>query len=246
MSFANGVSGYFLPEWAEAGTAQEQAEYLLALAKLGGNVGAVDGVVNNFVPQELSRIPRIGRSFENCTFPAYQDLNPSQRRLLDPAGGIDIWGGENAIGMELKASFLNITGALSAAGIDYGDARLQPGGIQSDRLLFAADSTTGLLRSVQSLSKWKFIHSPPSDSYHPGMSSHGGRQARVLNSLQIGIGPRGAFADIDRGNPWFPIGLAIHFGEIISPGKTDPFEVGRSLGKKVTGYTCRRSIIYDR
>jgi hypothetical protein len=46
-----------------------------------------------------------------------------------------------------------------------------------------------------------FISDRPDAGLHPGMSGFGARQNRVLNSLQVGGGPLGAFADIDRGNP---------------------------------------------
>ncbi len=73
------------------------------------------------------------------------------------------------------------------------------------------------------------------------MSDFGVRERRTLNALQVGFGPAGAFADIDRGNPrrGFGIGAIVHLGELITPGKTDPFAVGRALGSRVTGYTCK-------
>jgi len=85
-----------------------------------------------------------------------------------------------------------------------------------------------------------FISDRPNPGLHPGMSSFGGRQNRVLNSLQVGGGPLGAFADIDRGNPQSGvIGFLVHAGEMLMPGRTNPFAVGRALGKTITGYECR-------
>ena len=85
-----------------------------------------------------------------------------------------------------------------------------------------------------------FSNDPPSASRHPGMSNFGSRQNQALNALQVGIGPAGAFVDIDRGNPQNGLlGAMVHFGELMMPGKTDPFAVGRALGKEITGYECK-------
>ena len=81
----------------------------------------------------------------------------------------------------------------------------------------------------------------PANSQHSGMSASGARENREFNSQQIGFGPDGAFVDIDRGNPSGGLaGIFVHALELITPGKTDPFAVGRRLGKEVTGYTCKK------
>jgi hypothetical protein len=59
MAFANGVSGFFLPGWAEMGTAQEQADIVLAAIN-GSNQTSMDSshrqgqgqFANNFLPQK--------------------------------------------------------------------------------------------------------------------------------------------------------------------------------------------------
>lgn len=86
-----------------------------------------------------------------------------------------------------------------------------------------------------------FTSATPNAGGHPGMSSSGFRQNRTTYALQIGVGASGAFADIDIGNPrrGFGIGAAIHAVELMTPGATDPFRVGRALGSEITGYTCR-------
>ncbi|MCA1837224.1 MAG: hypothetical protein LC674_00055, partial [Actinobacteria bacterium] len=90
------------------------------------------------------------------------------------------------------------------------------------------------------ISSGAFIKDTPVASKHPGMSDFGARQAVTREALQMGFGPKGAFADIDRGGARTDVaGFLIHMGELVTPGKTDPFEVGRSLGSKVTGYTCK-------
>lgn len=72
------------------------------------------------------------------------------------------------------------------------------------------------------------------------MSNFGARQNRAFYAWQVGIGDDGAFADIDIGNPTQGLLPAIvHAVEVLVPGRTNPFQVGRGLGSDVTGYSCR-------
>jgi hypothetical protein len=70
------------------------------------------------------------------------------------------------------------------------------------------------------------------------MSDSGARQNVSRESLQVGFGALGAFSDIDRGNPQTWFGFFVHVGELVTPGKTDPFAIGGALGKGVTKYNC--------
>jgi hypothetical protein len=109
-------------------------------------------------------------------------------------------------------------------------------------LLFAPGPSLGTFRaSIETaIASGGFIKDTPVASKHPGMSDFGARQNRTFNALQVGFGDNGAFVDIDRGNPSGGLaGLIVHGAEVLTPGKTDPFAVGKKLGSKVTGYTCK-------
>jgi RHS repeat-associated protein len=198
----------------------------------GGGGGGVGAGIGAAVPQNPAQSKR------NCTFPTYDQLSATQQGLLDGLGGANAYG---SLSDAQKANFLNQTGALAKAGIDLGKALLETGGILTDRLLFAPGTTDGFKDSiVASIANGGFIKDTPVASKHPGMSEFGARQNRTFNALQVGFGPAGAFVDIDRGNPSGGLaGLIVHGGEVLTPGKTDPFAVGKKLGSKVTGYTCK-------
>jgi len=140
-----------------------------------------------------------------------------------------------------KANFLNQTGALAKAGVSLGNSALQANGIHTDRLLFAPGTTDTFKASITTaIASGKFIKDKPLAGKHPGMSDFGARQAVTTEALQAGFGPKGAFVDIDRGGERTDVaGFLIHMGELITPGGTDPFAVGKALGTKVTGYTCK-------
>lgn len=111
--------------------------------------------------------------------------------------------------------------------------------VRTDRLLFAAGSTAAFAQSIQA--SGQFSSAKPIEREHPGMSGFGGRQNRTFNSLQYGVGPSGAFIDIDIGNPDNGLlGAIVHAGEFLTPGSTDPYGVGSSLGSSVTGYVCNK------
>jgi hypothetical protein len=144
-----------------------------------------------------------------------------------------------------KASFLNITGDLARTGINYSGLSLQQGGIHQDRLLFAPGAVISDFQSStrSAISSGSFVSAKPSARDHPGMSSFGAREGVTRWSLQVGTGENGAFADVD---PWGPVDVVGGIGHGIDytkhklfGGQTDPFAVGRALGSKVTGYTCK-------
>jgi RHS repeat-associated protein len=176
---------------------------------------------------------------DKCKFPGYDQLSAAQKKLVDK----DLY---NSLTDAQKANFLNQTGVLAHNGIDLGDARLQPGGIRTDRLFFDPSNLGTFQSSVNSaIARGVYSASTPNASDHPGMSSSGARKNRTLNSQQIGFGPDGAFVDIDLANPDNGLfGLLVHAGEVainkLTNSKTDPFAVGRNLGSEVTGYTCKK------
>jgi hypothetical protein len=172
---------------------------------------------------------------KDCNFPAYAQLSDPQKALVDANTY------NNDFSQAQKANFLNQTGALGHAGINLGVARLQPGAIPTDRLLFQAGTTKTFQDSISSaIDNNKFNRDTPLESKHPGMSTFGGRQRKTFNALQAGFGWDGAFVDIDRSNPSNGLlGFFGHIIELITPGKTDPFAVGKALGRKVVGYDCK-------
>ncbi len=172
------------------------------------------------------------QSLSPCDFPNYGNLSKARQNLISPEQ-------YNGLSDKLKASFLNQTGVLAKNGIDLGNASLQSGGIHQDRLLFEPGNLDTFQASVNgAIQRGVYSADNPLNGDHPGMSSSGARENRTLISQQVGFGPAGAFVDIDLGNPTTLVGLVVHIGEVLAPGETDPFNVGRKLGKKVTGYTC--------
>lgn len=180
----------------------------------------------------------------NCDFPDYDKLTDAQKSVL----------GNNAsnytnLNDREKANFLNITGAAAAAGVDLRGIEANFAGGETDRLIFSGDNA-GLLRTAfENAPAGDFNNSPPSGLSHPGQSDWGGRQSVGRNSLQIG-GGRGtggtasAFIDIDYFNPGRGIfNLLGHAGEVIYNrfgNETNPYRIGKGLGKAVTGYSCKK------
>lgn len=145
-----------------------------------------------------------------CDVAQYDDLSAGQKALIDRTIGKEAYGGKSGFPKDLgqleRAVFVNITGALEKAGVDLTGLKLQGGGIRSDRLFFEPGTTSSLETSIRAGTATK----PPSfDSVsgafggHDGMSDYVARQNVPLNSLQVGFGTKGAFADIDLFNPKF-------------------------------------------
>jgi RHS repeat-associated protein len=230
---------YYRARWYDAQSGRFASEDPIGLA---GGINGFAYVGNNplkfndpsgLCPQNTEPKQR------NCNFPTFDGLSAAQQGLLKSVPGGGGAGFYNDLSQAQRASFLNLTGALGAAGI--GTSGLGLSSVAQDRLLFAAGTTAGFQASIEAgISTRTFSRATPAASEHPGMSDFGARQRRTREALQVGIGSAGAFVDIDRGNPRrFPIGTVIHLGELITPGATDPFAVGRKLGSKVTGYTCK-------
>jgi hypothetical protein len=142
-----------------------------------------------------------------CDVAKYEDLSPGQKALIDP----DIYTNPAKFPKGLnqleRAGFVNITGALEAAGVDLAGLKLQQAGVRSDRLLFAPGSTDDFRKSIKAGTK----ANPPTFNPvglvarqfggHGGMNDYMVRQNVGTNSLQVGFGDDGAFADIDLFNP---------------------------------------------
>jgi hypothetical protein len=235
-AYADGYSGY-LPadaQYVGGGVARRFTHFDYTSVTADGSTSGKWHPV--FVTYELNAEPQKTEPKPNCTFPTYDQLSTAQQGLLDA-------GAYGALSDDAqRANFLNQTGALAKAGINLGRAALQDGGILTDRLLFAPGPSLGTFRaSIETaIASGGFIKDTPVASKHPGMSDFGARQNRTFNALQVGFGDNGAFVDIDRGNPSGGLaGLIVHGAEVLTPGKTDPFAVGKKLGSKVTGYTCK-------
>jgi hypothetical protein len=175
----------------------------------------------------------------NCTFPNFDQLSAAQQGLLNSVPGGGGTGYYNGLSQAQQANFLNITGALNKASVSVSGLGLA--GVETDRLFFAEGTTAAFQASIQTgINSGGFIKDRPIANKHPGMSDFGARQSVTTEALQVGFGPKGAFADIDRGGARTDVvGFLIHMGELATPGSTDPFAVGKSLGSKVTGYTCK-------
>ena len=176
----------------------------------------------------------------NCSFPTFAGLTADQQALF--GGTAAQWG---QLDSKQIAGFLNITGALSAAGVDLSGLGLQPGGIHQDRLLFTPESAATLQSRMDNT---VFSYDQPRQDLHPEMASWGARQNVLRYALQVGTGPGGAFVDIDLWNPSFGLlGSIMHGREVLEnaydrrrggSGLTNPSTVGKGLGSSVTNYTC--------
>ena len=193
-------------------------------------------------PQKTTPTPQ-----RNCTWPGFDQLSAAQQGILNRVPGTGGAAFYNSLSDPLKASFLNLTGDLARMGLNFSGLSLQQDGIHQDRLLFApGGGISDFQSSIQAgITSGAFDNAKPGNRDHPGMSDFGARQGVTRWSLQVGIGQRGAFADVD---PWGPVDVAGGIGHSIdylkhkiTGGKTDPFAVGRGLGSSVTGYTCRQN-----
>jgi RHS repeat-associated protein len=178
----------------------------------------------------------------DCNFLAFSQLSKEQQALLMSIGGAS---GYNNLSDAQKAAFLNITGALSASGIDLSGLVLS--GVEQDRLLFEPGSTDKFQGSVETaIANGSAIRDIPLASLHKGAipNDFGARQYKAFYAWQVGTGGSAPFADIDIGNPRMGLlPLIAHGDEFglhhIFKSKTDPFRVGKHLGKKITGYECK-------
>jgi len=162
----------------------------------------------------------------------YSELTPNQQRLL----GADGQRGYDALPPRNRAAFIVLTTQMDKLGVDYSGMQLKGGGtgVHVDRLMLEQrpDDPTGQQRFQQSveagIQAGRFESEKPNGGLHPGQSDFGVRQNVSRESMQIGIGPEGAFVDIDRFNP--RKNVLGHLGEVLMPGETDMGQVARALG----------------
>lgn len=162
----------------------------------------------------------------------YGELTDRQQRLLG-AGGQPAW---DALPSRNKAAYIVLTQQMDRLGVDYSGMQLKGGtaGIHVDRLLLeqSPSDPAGQQRfqaSIQAgLGARRFESDGVDGSLHPGMDQFGVRQNVARESMQIGLGPDGAFVDIDRYNP--KKNVFGHLCEVFMPGETDMGQVARALG----------------
>lgn len=163
----------------------------------------------------------------------YGELSAGQRALLGPKGA-ETYG---RLSTDQRGVFLLLTRRMERAGADFSGLRLKDPEttLRRNRMLFD-NNPQGLARLRSSLEagiqKGKFTQSPVFAPFHKGMSDWGVRENRQKWAMQLGIGPAGAFVDVDRYNPNAGIiGKIGHLGEIVTPGKPSPLQIAAELGE---------------
>ena len=195
--------------------------------------------------EPASRKPRWDRS--NCWFPSFDGLSAEQKGLFTGSGEYD------NLSPSMKASFLNITYKLSQYGVSLSGLSFLGGaatGILADQLKFspgpAAERMSDLFQGK--VLTGAFVSDKPNAREHPGMAGGGVREFTTFNSLQVGWGPDGVFADIDPYGPIDAVGIFGHIFFQYFPNKignktTDPLRVGKGLYDNDPGnvfYDCYR------
>jgi hypothetical protein len=141
-------------------------------------------------------------------------LSDTQRALL-PQGCEE---GFHGLPDEKKAIFFILTEACDSVDFDLKGQKLKGGlaGIREDRLFFDSDPEA-MARFKEEIRKGiaaeHFLAAKPNAEHHPGMSDKGVRENRSKDSLQAGVGPEGAFIDMDHWNPLF--GLFHKLGHLL-------------------------------
>jgi len=138
-----------------------------------------------------------------------------------------------------RAVFVNITGALEKAGVDLSGLKLQQGGVRKDRLFFEKATAGNFEKSVRAGTKTnpKIFNKIGAIAGlfggHEGMDDYMVRENVSVNSLQIGFGNDGVFADIDLWNPQKDFGKHYDEGDYNSgpPKRVTPhFYLAKVLG----------------
>jgi hypothetical protein len=146
----------------------------------------------------------------SCNVAKYDDLSPGQKALIDRETYDNPGNFAKGLNELERAVFVNITGQLEKAGIDLTGLTLQPRGVEEDRLLFAPGSTSKFQASISGATVGKSrtfqetngLSGLFEDAYNMISGSHAGyidfmaRQNVLQNSVQVGFGDKGAFADI--------------------------------------------------
>jgi len=141
-----------------------------------------------------------------CDVAKFEELKEAQQQLIGGAAAY------NALSQLQRAVFVNITGALLKAGANLDGLKLQSGGVLNDRLFFTPESVADFKTSIQALTKSQPKVFDSKDFFlrqfggHSGMKDYMARQTVSENSLQVGFGKKGAYADIDLWNPDYEFG----------------------------------------
>lgn len=148
-----------------------------------------------------------------CDVAKYDDLSPGQKALIKPEIYTNPTNDGHGLSQLERAVFVNITGALEKAGVNLTGLKLQQFGVQTDRLFFEPGSSGNFEKSIRgstAFSEVDWFEYLGGD--HPGMSTYMARQTVKTNSVQVGFGKKGAFADIDLFN--LQGNLTKHKGEV--------------------------------
>jgi hypothetical protein len=187
----------------------------------------------------FERIPRVEldmRALRNTDgLLTYEALSVGQRAVLGHVAP-RIYA---RMSTEQRAVFLLLTSRLERVGADFTGLRLldSEANLRRNRMLFAP-SLEGLSRLYVSLRagirKGTFTEEPVSSLLHCGMGEWGVRENRAEWALKIGMGPKGAFVEINHYNPskWVLGGLG-HWAEVLMPYKPNPLIIARALGEEL-------------
>ncbi len=162
------------------------------------------------------------------------ELTAEQRGLFGSGGAATY----RTLSSEQKAIFLLLTTRLAENGLDLSGLQLENPAktIRPNRLLFAPSPALDRLEAQlkEGQAEGRFQSDSPFAPFHWGRSEFGARETRAKWSMQIGIGDKGAFVDVDRYNPW--AGTSAFWGhtaELLVPGKPDADDIARSLGTPI-------------
>ncbi len=166
----------------------------------------------------------------------WRGLTPVQRSHFgEGPRALTTW---RALSQEQKAIYLFLSTRLSENGVDTSGLRLEDPvkTIRPNRILLepgpALDEFEAQLEAGKKAGTWQ--NDSPFALFHWGRADMGAREARAKWSLQIGVGDKGAFVDVDRYNPWAGFkAFWGHTAELLVPGKPDADDIARDLGTPI-------------
>lgn len=166
----------------------------------------------------------------------WRGLTPGQRGLFGEGAAAQQT--YRALSSEQRAIFLFLTRRLEENGMDLTGLRLEDPvkTIRPNRILLepgpALERFEAQLQAGKEEGTWQ--DDSPFAPFHWGRADVGARESRRKWSLQIGVGEKGAFVDVDRYNPW--AGFSAFWGhtaELLIPGKPDADNIARELGTPI-------------
>jgi hypothetical protein len=218
----------------------------LAIETAKERVAVPRGAAEDNAPAETAPVAPVSDTAVGPTenAPVETDANAAEGPSgPEPTAGALLWGSLDA---HRRAGFLNITAAMRGNNFDLAGLKLfslkdfKNSGIQQDRLMFRPESGRQIradldkaIANRKQLGQRGFKKDKPLEGEHPGMAEWGGRQQVAKASMQVGGGSGGVFVDIDVFNPKGNFFSLIGHGfEVMTPGKTDPFEIARDLDER--------------